>query len=371
MPTFFESVSKKARQIACAIAKESEKADNFWAQPGFNSPILGGFRDPLSEYIAPLVPVVCSAEPPDGDPLVFDGPGFEGGQCETAYNFRVQVTTDNPNVTPIDRVQQFQGPVFGLVVDEIPGGSDVYVEHGLNSAGERGRTTIVSGGFQVESSSFSNQGRVDGGPDNCGNPPGGNGGPEPVEICYNQPDGTEVCETVPVTGGRPIIDVNGDLTVPIGFGFASGTLEANLNINTGDINICLPGSGTPGASPCCPPFDPDGPEPPPGEDDPPEPDDEELFVGVIVNITSVGSRVMATELDGGGGISLFIPRAAVISIAIDIGGRRTWTADVNIRKRNQYVPVPPPGVGYTWVIYNEPGFETTVTPVLVEQPANE
>lgn len=371
MAGFASAVKRRTRQIACAIAQESKKADDFWKRPGFSNPILGGFRDPVSEFIAPLVPVFCDIPPGDEEPITFpDDPGFTGGQCDTLYLARVQVTTDNPNATPIDREQEFSGPLFGLKVDDLGNGvTDVYVEHGLDSDGNRGRTTIISGGFQVESSNFTNLGRVDGLPDDCGDPPGGGGTPDDVEVCYDTPDGTEVCVRVPIGGGPPTVRPDGGLNVPVRFDFPDGPITVDLPIGGGEP-IIKPGGGTPGASPCCPPFSPDSPEPPPNQDDPPPPDGEEQFIGLIVKIETVGARRAATELDGGG-ISLFIPRAAVISIAIDIGGRRTWTADVNIRKRNQYVPVPSPGVGYTWAIYNEPGFTTTVTPVLVEVPANE
>lgn len=123
-----------------------------------------------------------SAKDVENDPRDYgtsnEPPPFEGGQCATAYDVTV-VYSDVLNGTPrgFSRTLRVPGPVGGLgPFSETDG------ELSLSAGGQKYRTGLVSYPFPCSTSPGSFSGcqakitsvvRVDGAPDNCGDPPQG------------------------------------------------------------------------------------------------------------------------------------------------------------------------------------------------------
>mgnify|MGYP003563682274 CR=1 FL=1 len=166
-------------------------------------------------------------------------PPFTGGQCPVTYNVTYRLVSDDGNspgdgsfascpntLGPIStQIREVSGLVFGGIVD---GGGVERCSRALSASVSNPRVEIQS------------VVRVDGLPDDCGDPPGTPATPPIVGDPY--PWG--VPEVEPLTGVPTFVDEP-----------TSGPEGITINIDGGDINI--PFSGDPGAIP--PPRPEDGP----------------------------------------------------------------------------------------------------------------
>jgi len=158
-------------------------------------------------------------DPPEGSP-----PGFTGGQCETMYDVSIQATefdgAPNCNGSQANTTIRVQGPISDVFVrnEDLPNDPNDFRTFIIVSAagGERvalsSFTDIGCSGYVIDSVSVS---RVDGQPDNCGDPPSGPIAPTPNyprPPTFN-PDGSVTAN--PSTGDLTInidarTDIDGD-----------------------------------------------------------------------------------------------------------------------------------------------------------------
>jgi len=376
MVNFREAVTKKAKEVACWVADNGDRQDDIWAEATEDNPFVGIGQGSALFSPYPLARLICGDA--DTDPPVEFTPEvpFTGGQCPTFYNVKIETQyyfdSDPDDVRTVNSsiggtaTNRLKGPIVGIETTPGNNNSILYQLRGATFNGEdRAVTYFTKFSNQVViSSAITLVTRLDGEADDCGDPTAAGPPVLPDEVCYDLPDGTEVCDPVKIQPRTPKTGPTGDIIIPFDFDFGTGPIDIGFNLGDGSITF---GGGNPTASdPCCTPAAPNNDPPPETPDDPPPPEDERRFVGLIVTATEISPTVNATEVVGGNELSLFIPRISTVSIAIEVGGSRSWTVDFAVKKRKQFFPVPEYALGYSWAIYDEPGVTTVVTPLYVE-----
>lgn len=191
--------------------------------------------NPLDSYVRGLWDTLCNGRPA-GLPTPPAVP-FIGGQCQAFYNLIARWTWSNPDYPAGYYNLQLWGPLGGIR-SRVAGRTE-YLEvlcHGTESSGFR--PTAYWQGFYEQgnypSEQFRNpridvQGRVDGAPDNCGDPPAKYDGPTSIPsgqdrttTTYTYNDGTNV--SVPL--------VYAPITGKIGFNIGA----LNFNFDFGGLN---------------------------------------------------------------------------------------------------------------------------------------
>lgn len=141
--------------------------------------------------------------------------------------------------------------------------------------------------------------------------------------------------TGPVFFFPPILNINGDLSVPFNFDVGGVELNGELQLNTGDINLNFGGQPTDPPIPKLPTPDDN---PPPGDMDDPEPEKLANIIGVIV-ISTRTTDLSVTEVPQSVMPDIYIPRLADVSFQIRIGNKTHWTSDIPVKSRNAWIPL--------------------------------
>lgn len=366
--TFREGIEKAAGEVLCAYGTLNDVIGDAFGDavsgiPGFGK--IGNFIGQPSDYLKRLT---CEVSPPTGgypDPLPGEQGKCDGVVYKGTYTIRRSNESEFSGLIP-----DIYGPIEYIGLGEtIPSNSyfaicrgDAKPDFGGNRPPIKPPGQVVS----IASSSVTDYVevveqdlfRVDGQPDNCGDGPPSY--QPPIE--WEPPGGQPIIDNPIVVVNPIVVNVNNNFVIPLLFTFNEFSLNVEFNINTGDINILPALPSPPGGGNCCPTFDPPENDNPPEEDEPPPPNDERRFLGVFVTLSIVG-EISATTIGDGNGPDIFVPRAAVISFAVEYGNSRGWTVDIAIKKKRQFVPVPEGVLGYDWAIFYEPGFEGAIAPV--------
>lgn len=293
----------------------------------------------------------CAMPPTSQPPVVPPPPPYTGGQCDVRYNLyikyrRVDVGGSPPNQTcnesddpfnvsvpPFGLRGTFWGPIEAVF---LTGEKTTFCGNGFWQLGVRCHgesafprnpnivdvvSTIVpfsSGTLITQLKEIVVQ-RVDGLPDNCGNPSGGfppGAPPAPTVFNIDIDDGDSIIN-IPVTW-------NGDINIPLTFGIEGVTINfdfGGISFNwNGDINIggngknpfpeappvvITPGDDPPGGGGTNPkPGDPDVIEKPPIIVDPenpldesPPPGEEIVYIEITVNDIFDNARYAIINID--------------------------------------------------------------------------
>lgn len=301
--------------------------------------------------------LICNNPTPPPTPQ----PPFSGGQC-AGVAYRIQGTHNARNANnqqPISGAFSVGrvGPITSVSGETVD--SNGFKTSFVTITSASGTERVDSfGGCEFVSVSGVTVTRLDGQPDNCGNPtptpaPFPTGGLPvnipPVEYTDN---GGNIVVTVPtVVILPPIVNVKGEVNVPINVTIEGITFEANLNINTGDVNI---GTGTgSGNRPRGDDSDErdnteiDSEPPTSGtdgedlEEDEPEEGERRIF-GVIVTTTQVQQRTRLTVLAQNVNPDIYVPSLGHINFLYRIGNGTTggWGEDIKIKNRRQFIPCP-------------------------------
>ena len=215
----------------------------------------------------------------------------------------------------------------------------------------------------------------------------------PVTLPYTPPGGVTVNLPLIAVIGLFYIDADLNVNMPVTFTvrptvtnniFPGLTIQANLNFNTGDVEIdWIPGdepNTLPPAlpNPTRPPVEsPDSPVPPQPPDVPnPDPDTDETEAGrglVAALVTTTLRTPTAPQSQIGQDLNpdIYVPSLGYISFAIrTASGSVGWTNDIPVKTLRAYIPCPvskgaidvqgTPGVGVEWVI--TPIYEETLIP---------
>lgn len=337
-------------------------------------------------------------------------PPFNGGQCPTNYQITISYSYENLLLNGQWEPRQANsvfgaiGPVTPLGEErvELPTGSpcgsqatqvNYRFQVGQNQSplirnvfSEYNCGTFIGGVRNVAIDNISVV-RVDGQPDNCGDPPPIPPpvippiGLPPVPINFDfAPDINNPSLTVNASGTvivSPVfINARGELNVPVSINLDVNNqgdilpIEANVNISTGGFTINTGGSPnnrTPGDENC----DPDATEP--TEEPPPSPEDEgpaeqerpdegeEVIVGVLVTVNSVTLTNRATVIGQDGNPDIYAPALGYVNFLCRTGSGPVggWLPDQPVKNRRCLIPclwpygaievrgTPLPGVSWT------------------------
>lgn len=187
--------------------------------------------------------------------------------------------------------------------------------------------------------------RFDGQPDTCGNPNPSipefpdTGDTINFDFSYVDESNNVVNRNVNLTLFAPIVGSFNNVFAPIRVELPDFVLDGTIQITpTVEINLGPADRDKGPGSPEGPPLPP--PEP---EDDPPDNDDDSdrVIIGVVVRAETDGQE-RATEIYQANSPTIFAPRLGNVNFVVVHGGVSSYTADIPIKNRNQYIPCPEP-----------------------------
>lgn len=317
----------------------------------------------------------CTDPTPPG--LLPPPPPFQGGQCE-CISYRVNIELVDPPGLPFDQVRAgpISSPVNGVEVPENPGRKSWGYYYGAPACGGRQFELLASAGPDAPSDSFAvainSVARVDGLPDDCGNP-------EPIvpnPPNPRPPDPPPVDEPVTPPGGGPDVIINfkprigpivvratGIVYIPVNIQVTGPSIdvdaEINVNVNLPDLDIDFNfggGSGgdddvvEPPSEVCCDPPPIEGDEDDGSDEDEPvivEPGKPGLrLVGVRVLSSINADRVKATSVSQGQGVpTLWVPRLANVYFQTESQNQDgepelSLTQDYTVKLQDQVIYAP-------------------------------
>lgn len=382
--------------------------NNLCARPNINGFIAGQLADvrfSLGGISLPTTPsligsaaqAVLGTCPASEGPYQADGAAIAGGQCAGTYYYvkatgTVRFEPENLIYTvywesgqgqnqgsiigPIGTINKQNWNNYGGITGfgpplEINSGNSGGIG-GLNPVGnDQGNRTNFQGGNNTVLSAVITSIQSVGGPDNCGNTSStGGSGNGAATLNYDGPDGTAQTNIIDISYSGSVIGINGDVRIT---GRATGPLgPINFTIDpfSGEVNIGGPGSGGDDGAGSYPPT-PEVRNPPAPGDEPPPPDDGNgIFMGVIVTANSAEGFGSATQLDGGDGPLLLVPRIGTINFGLDLDGVRAWSEPLDVKNKLQYIQCPYPGGAVSVRGYPISGVTFAFTPVYVEVPSD-
>lgn len=299
----------------------------------------------------------------------------KGGQCGcVAYRLQGYLTRTTAAAN-LSFTTTVWGPVIGFVPIETSVGRTGYSVRcrGIATA------TCASGIVSVDIGSGDSGGtiagivvtsirRVDGQPDNCGDPRDDDpidwpptGIPVVGPPAFYPPDGgnlPDVSFSPIVVFFKPELDANLNVNIPftlntdinIGAG-ATLSLSGTLNLNTGDVTFNFNGGDRPslpiGNGNCDNPVEPVRPLPEPGGGGKPKPEDDDVeddtvIVGVAVRVSSISPTVKASTIFQSGNPDIYAPSLGHVSFFItdSNGAKLGWTTDIPVKNKEQFIPCP-------------------------------
>ena len=346
----------------------------------------------------------CAVPPPLPEA---PSPPFTGGQCPcVSYSVQISTTGANPGPFFYTRVGPIGGAVNGVEVPENPGRKSWGFYYGEAACGGRRFELISSSGLETPDTGFSitvdSATRMDGLPDDCGDPPapvrppgglppipdlppspiipddgpGGGGGFifKPVVGPINITNNGQVTVSVVVNVGGPSLSV--PVTIPVTVNLPDFSVEVNVGGSGGDTPVDQPSdpSNPPKPLPpvCCEPVLEPGPivgepEDEPAENEPIPPGKK--LVGIRVSssvnpVTAKATRIFQTSPAE----SLWVPRLGNVyfRVTADDGDGGTVTAETQdspVKLLSQYFPVPEGAAVSGWRVVPEKGVQVSVLPL--------
>lgn len=367
---FRDALGDLVPDILCAAAQSAEAPIDYLNK--VRDGLLGTNSDPdgtAAGFESPIQKFLCGLGDNPNEP-VFDPTTGLPGSCNANYFVFADIT-----YTPLSGggettgsfnagdTNQYPGPL-GDATLEISGGGRITISFSNTNA-------VIIGPFTNRATQPTFEldlRRVDGQPDNCGSDGepitgGGDGLPSGTgDVTYDDGTGTEVTEPYSFQPLPIYTSPDGDTIAPFEICVADECYNICYNVSTGTSQPC--GSTRPN-DPCCPIVAPVEGEP--GPDDPPEPEDEARYSGVLVRCSFDDSKILATQQFSPAGLTLYIPRLAVVRFAIEVGGARTWTVDQPVKTKSQGVFVNAPAFAYAWDVLPENNVTVDVTPIVAPQ----
>lgn len=375
MSAVFNAIRAAQNAIACPVLAANDfvlgSVGSFI--PGLNQPALAAINALRSLY---------GCDPADDvqPPL----PDFNGGQCSARYTFNASGTgptsggggqcgpgTQNINVTnslwgPIGNVRR---GTFFCSGDNGEASNWVVSAFGTSAQGQPNPTAsdfvVLQNAYSATLSGFT---RVDGQPDNCGDP-------DPIypppttfnfntDITYNNEEGDEVTVTIPFVFAPIQVDFNGNFRLPFTFDFGGNTFTGNFSLDP-EFNLTI---NPPGLPPGSDQGTEDLPPGDPGDEVEPLPITEKI-IGVVVTSSIVGEQQFTTILTQGMP-NILAPRAGSIKFAYSLGVSTFWSNDIDVKGDRIFIPCPfsqgadavvvspAPGVALQWVPISGPPLAT-------------
>lgn len=385
MSNFLDALSGAARSGVCQLLGVPEYINdaleriNFFPFDAARRAIPNFWRNAL-----------CDTPGPVPNP-----PPFTGGQCQARYNYsgvlnnfrfspgceaiaspfsggpvwgplstsvRSEITTNNLK-TNIVRVNHFG---TGSFPQSIPDFTDIRF---ASSSRDCPDGVLVS----------FNPSRVDGLPDNCGDPDPTYRELEPSDvtinqdITYNSAGGVSITIPVIFVYARAQIDARANIIVPFTANI-NGELNVTGNVNlNGSVNFNIGTAGGGGSpkdprkSPCDDITLPDGevPEDPTNSDKEPRPDRdrEQVITGVLVTVNQLLNERASTIVQGENP-DIYAPSLGHVNFLCRVGEiSGGWTSDLPVKNRRNLIPCPWPEGAVEVRGTPQPGVQWTLTPV--------
>lgn len=378
MATFSESLQNTVRGSLCGFLSDQSALEYTFADA------IGNIYDPsgIPGTAAWWKPVLCNTPPPPTTP-----PPFTGGQCLTNYqvNYIATITNTNTGQTfPQSGNAVGNGKVGGIFTRNTSTEVQLIIQFGVGTSSPS--ETVVLGAPITNSAitnfSITSVVRIDGLPDNCGNPPVPTPSPLPpggnvtnTNITYNNNDGVDVTVPVVLIYGKAYVNVRAEVNIPVEVQLnATANFTANVNLSTGGITVNIGGGsgrkssddtecdGSGNKNRRLPPGTPNNPIPNPP--DTPEPDDTESIFAAIVTVTTVDSP-KPTIIGQNDNPDIYAPALGYISFLITVGNGNAsaWTSDIPVKNLRQFIPCPWDGGAIAVKGTPIPGVEFDITPV--------
>lgn len=349
-------------------------------------PLVDSSQVPIARMNRGLYRMFCNREPPAAY-----APPFEGGQCPVTYRVYWRLffqSQPGATVTQDDLMGYTAGPIgeFELRITNPPYPSATL--YGIRSTdgaayplgGSSTGSLGVPLGDQTRFEILSIV-RNDGAPDDCGDPPEVPvGPPQPdyndidIDINYSPHTGPDI--TVPVNFiFAPVrVNLNGEVNIPvkIDIGNINVPITGNLNINNPSLNLNF---GNPNYAPTDKPtpdrYDspddtpdnpPDVPEPvtPPLPTVPPT-DTKRIIRACIVTVSTVSPT--NTVIGQGDNPDIYAPNLGFISFYIAIASKTSWTSDIPVKNKRNFIVCPWEGGALAVKGTPRPGVSWTISPV--------
>ena len=164
---FGRELANAARGVTCGLWRD-------YAGAFLGAPLAVG--EPIRQFNEGFWNTVC---PPDNYPHPPDPPNsFSGGQCAVQYTITSSATLrdrNDPSFTnPLTDTRQLTGPILGMVAN--PSGVSNGQSYGISFVNGSGAVDFAGvfgtgGSFYIANAKIDSVVRVDGQPDNCGDPP--------------------------------------------------------------------------------------------------------------------------------------------------------------------------------------------------------
>lgn len=379
MATFYEALGNAARSGICSYL------DNYGNWLGYVQRYLPNPATGFSQAALGLGQrILCNREPPP-----FEGEiPFEGGQCEGVFYrwnytiYRKNLATDVETNEGTTSISGIRGQVKKVGIED-PGTSVLFYAIGTNPDGSDQRINgFGSGSWSPGTYSWRWEGevvRIDGQPDTCGNPTPIVQPPQPpvvnIPITYTNNEGNNVTIPVGFVYAPVNVNLNGTLSIPVRVDLGGVNFNGDINLPDGEFNIDFGNPSYPPGSPSPDRYDPDPdvPDIPPdvpgndGEppDELPEPETIRLLRACIVTVTILPDNI--TEVFQEDNPNVFIPRLGNVQFAIRVGNRLSWTAEIPVKNRRQFIPCPWEGGAIDVKGTPQPGVSWVITPVYAQQ----
>jgi len=385
---YAQALAERVKSGFCQVTAEADRYYTIFQRILPDSPLLQ-----LPSFPGALNGVFCNRSPddlPTNPP-----PPFSGGQCSNRQ-YRVTTTrggiiktgggAEFPQGPQTDTTVCINGPITGSGWEISSEEAAFYVYHGSNQ-----KTLRVSLTYSPPTTFVGAYGSIDnveicgGFADDCGDPssslptplpPGDNTIDDDLEF----EDENNVSVTIPIVlvYGTANINVNGQIIVPVDVRIGPNTLEIDLNLNTGDVNIGpsyttnnpsdgTGGRGTNGACEQPPEVDEDEDEPDNGVPTPTPIEDKEsdirTIIGAIVTVTSEGSGIGEVNGAAYNAPDIGVPRFGDLMFEVRIANRTAWLNDIPVKLARVYIPCPWEAGALRVVGIPKPGVIWTITPV--------
>lgn len=344
-------------------------------------PIVESGDVPIARLNRWLYRQFCNREPPAAPT-----PPFSGGQCPTMYDVTLLKNAvlgngDPKPGYPDSITVRGMGPVEGFIITQDPGSVQVIFVVFADGNDYAGNLNLPDEEFV--NCAITNIVRLDGLPDNCGDPPPETPPPEPdyndidVDIEYSPDVGADITVPVNFTFAPVRVNIRGEATIPINIdvGGVNAYVNGEFNLNTGDITFNF-GNRNYGNHDKPKPDDygtddnlPDNPDDVPDDVTIPLPDDDtndpvSVIRGVIVTVTET-SNVITTIIQNDNP-DIYAPNLGYVQFAIPIGRNIAWTSDIPVKNKRNFIPCPWEGGALDVRGTPRPGVTWVLTPVYLE-----
>lgn len=371
MSNFLEALRTAARANVCTLLGIPAYLNDMIERVGFpayNNPLVG-----IPNFWRNLL---CDTPAPDPNP-----PPFAGGQCEgVLYNVFgfIQSETVNGTLPSTDNwgVSAFPGSIARRRIREgvFDRAQIVSSTGAISTVGGVNTTFRRITAFEITSIT-----RVDGLPDNCGDPEPEYEELEPgdvtfdVDITFNNSSNVETTIEGTIIYARAQVLAVGAIIIPFTL-VLSPTVAFNGSVSLdGEVNIYPAPTGTgsnpkdPRKSPCSDIPLPDGevPEDPTDSDKDPQPDRSatKVIKGVLVTVNSLES-IRASTITQDENPDIYAPSLGFVNFLVRVGTISAgWTPDLPVKNRRCLIQCPWDDGAIEVKGTPQPGVSWTLTPI--------